>query len=61
MKGELFYYDNILLLFFRYEIFQCGDLEKLIKKRQNLEEIPMYYVSIGDRMLKELGKKCQSH
>ena len=36
-----------MIIFFRYEI-QCGDLEKLIKKRQCPEETPMYYVSIED-------------
>ena len=38
----------MLLLFIRYEILQCGDLEKLIKKRKYPEETPMYYVSIED-------------
>ena len=32
----------------RYEILQCGNLEKLIKKRKNPEESPMYYLSIED-------------
>ena len=29
-------------------ILQCGDLEKLIKKRKNPEESPMNYLSIED-------------
>ena len=33
---------------FRFEILQCGPVEKLIKKRINLEEHPVYYISIED-------------
>ncbi|XP_068220838.1 KRAB-A domain-containing protein 2-like [Palaemon carinicauda] len=32
----------------KYEVLQCGDLEKIIKKRQTLDETPGYYVSIED-------------
>uniref|UniRef100_A0A4W3GZE2 KRAB-A domain-containing protein 2-like n=1 Tax=Callorhinchus milii TaxID=7868 RepID=A0A4W3GZE2_CALMI len=32
----------------RYEVLQCGDVEKLIKRRTNPEEPPLYYVSIED-------------
>jgi len=35
-------------MFFRYEIMQCGDVEKLIKRRQDPDESPVYYVSIED-------------
>ncbi|XP_052791955.1 KRAB-A domain-containing protein 2-like [Mya arenaria] len=31
-----------------YEIIQCGDVEKLIKKRTHPEESPLYYVTIED-------------
>ncbi|XP_068234280.1 KRAB-A domain-containing protein 2-like [Palaemon carinicauda] len=32
----------------KYEVLQCGDVEKIIKKRQTLDETPVYYVSIED-------------
>ena len=32
----------------KYEVLQCGDAEKLIKKRQTPDETPVYYVSIED-------------
>ncbi|XP_045112503.1 KRAB-A domain-containing protein 2-like [Portunus trituberculatus] len=32
----------------KYEVLQCGDIEKLIKKRQTPDETPVYYVSIED-------------
>ncbi|XP_066964221.1 KRAB-A domain-containing protein 2-like [Macrobrachium rosenbergii] len=32
----------------KYEVLQCGDVEKLIKKRQTPDETPVYYVSIED-------------
>ena len=32
----------------KYEILQCGDVEKLIKKRESPEERPVYYVTIED-------------
>ncbi|XP_052792275.1 KRAB-A domain-containing protein 2-like [Mya arenaria] len=32
----------------KYEILQCGDVEKLIKKRTHPEESPLYYVTIED-------------
>ena len=32
----------------KYELLQCGDIEKLIKKRQTPDETPVYYVSIED-------------
>ncbi|XP_068224797.1 KRAB-A domain-containing protein 2-like [Palaemon carinicauda] len=32
----------------KYEVLQCGDVEKIIKKRQTLYETPVYYVSIED-------------
>ena len=35
-------------LFFRYEILQCGDIEKLIKRRLEPDDDPVYYVSIED-------------
>ena len=35
-------------MFCRFEILQCGDIEKLIRKRQDPEESPVYYVSIED-------------
>ena len=33
---------------FRYEIVQCGDVEKLIKKREKPDDEPIYYVTIED-------------
>ena len=33
---------------YRYEVLQCGDVERLIKKRQTPDERPVYYVSIED-------------
>ena len=32
----------------RYEILQCGDVEKLIRKRDNLAEDPVYFVNIDE-------------
>ena len=32
----------------KFEILQCGDVEKLIKKRQTDGDTPLYYVSIED-------------
>jgi len=32
----------------RYEILQCGDVEKLIRKRKNPDESALYYVSEED-------------
>ncbi|KAK4328104.1 hypothetical protein Pmani_001457 [Petrolisthes manimaculis] len=32
----------------KYEVLQCGDVEKLIKKRRMPDERPMYYVSIEE-------------
>ena len=32
----------------RYEILQCGDVEKLIQKRSRPDEPPLYYVCIED-------------
>ncbi|XP_064122493.1 KRAB-A domain-containing protein 2-like [Macrobrachium nipponense] len=32
----------------RYAVLQCGDVEKLIKKRATAEEPTLYYVSIED-------------
>ncbi|XP_068229435.1 KRAB-A domain-containing protein 2-like [Palaemon carinicauda] len=32
----------------KYEVLQRGDVEKIIKKRQTLDETPVYYVSIED-------------
>ena len=29
-----------------YEVHQCGDVEKLIKKRKSLEDCSVYYVTI---------------
>ena len=33
-------------IIFRYEILQCGPVEKLIKKRSTADENLLYYVSI---------------
>ena len=33
---------------FRYEIVQCGDVAKLIKKREKPDDEPIYYVTIED-------------
>ena len=33
---------------FRYEFVQCGDVEKLIKKREKPDDKPIYYVTIED-------------
>ena len=35
-------------MFHRYQILQCGDIEKLIKKRKTEQEEPLYYVCIED-------------
>ncbi|XP_041349605.1 KRAB-A domain-containing protein 2-like [Gigantopelta aegis] len=32
----------------RYEILQCGDVEKLIRKRANFAEEPIYFVNIDE-------------
>ena len=32
----------------KYEVLQCGDVEKLIKKRKSPEERPKYYATIED-------------
>ena len=32
----------------KYEILECGDVQKLIKKRQTPDELPVYYASIED-------------
>ncbi|KAK6181585.1 hypothetical protein SNE40_009410 [Patella caerulea] len=32
----------------KFEILQCGDVEKLIKKRATQDEDPVYYVCIED-------------
>lgn len=32
----------------RYEILQCGDIEKLIKKRINNDDPPLYYATLED-------------
>ena len=32
----------------KYEVLQCGDIEKLIKKRRQSEDDILYYVSIED-------------
>jgi len=41
-----------MMIFFsllnRYEILECGDVQKLIKKRQTSDELPVYYASIED-------------
>ena len=36
------------LLYFGYEILQCGDVENLIKKRIHLDDSPLYYVTLED-------------
>jgi len=41
-------YDICLFMHFRYEVLQCGDVEKLIKKRTAPEDPPVYYVCIED-------------
>ena len=33
---------------FRYEVLQCGDVEKLVKKRKSADETLVYYVIIED-------------
>ena len=35
-------------LLHKYEIFDCGNVQKHIKKRQTSEEPPVYYASIED-------------
>ena len=37
-----------VLYFCRFEVLQCGDVEKLIKKRTASDETPLYYVSIEE-------------
>ena len=32
----------------KYEVLQCGDIEKLIKKRRRPQDDILYYVSIDD-------------
>ena len=32
----------------RYKILQCGDVEKLIRKRDNLAEDPVYFVNMDE-------------
>ena len=32
----------------KYEVLQCGDVEKLIKKRSSPEDPPIYYVCIKE-------------
>lgn len=39
---------HITSCYCRYEVLQCGGVEKLIKKRKNKDEAPVYYVSIED-------------
>ncbi|KAK6169643.1 hypothetical protein SNE40_020646 [Patella caerulea] len=56
----------------KYELLQCGDIDKLIKQRQSSEEPPLYFVTIEDtikrahiatghggrdKMIHELNKK----
>ena len=33
---------------FRHKVLQCGDVEKLAKKRKSTDETPVYYVTIED-------------
>ena len=35
-------------MIFRYEVLQCGDVEKLIRKRKEPTESPIYYTTIED-------------
>ena len=35
-----------MIITYRYEVLQCGDVEKLIRRRQNPEESPVYFVTI---------------
>ena len=35
-------------MIFRYEVLQCGDVEKLIRKRKEPTESPIYYATIED-------------
>ncbi|KAK4320320.1 hypothetical protein Pmani_008826 [Petrolisthes manimaculis] len=42
-------HDNTLFLLKRYEVLRCGQVEKLIKKRDHVEEPPLYYVPIEER------------
>ncbi|XP_071083993.1 KRAB-A domain-containing protein 2-like [Haliotis cracherodii] len=32
----------------KYEVLKCGDVDKLIKRRQSSEEDPLYFVTIED-------------
>ena len=45
---ELPFFNCVFSISFRYEVLQCGDVEKLIKKRATAEEPTLYYVSIED-------------
>ena len=38
----------ITLLHYRYEVLQCGDVEKLIRKRKDPAESPCYYTTLED-------------
>ena len=40
----------------KYEVMQCGHTQKLIRKRANLEEEPVYFVSIEDTF--DIIKRC---
>ena len=46
----MFMLEELLLLFIqcRYEILQCGDVEKLIKKKNDATENPMYLAHADD-------------
>ena len=41
-------FNSVNLFIFRYEILQCGDVGKLIKKRTHMDDSPLYYVTLED-------------
>ena len=41
---RIFYFLLYNILFNRYEILQCGDVEKIIRKRVDQEAAPSYYI-----------------
>ena len=51
-------------MFRKYQILQCGDIEKLIKKRKTEQEEPIYHVCIEntyDVILINMQSSPQSH
>lgn len=45
----------------KYEVLQCGDVEKIIRKRQTSDETPVYYVSIEDTLDIVKRARCIRH